>query len=670
MNKIIKWILIIGSCLVVVVFAALLIIPMLVDVQKYKPEIENRVSETTGRPFTLGGDLQLSLFPMAGLSFSDLHLGNPDDFEEKDFLTVDSFEARVKLLPLLFKDIQVKRFILKGPKVVLIKNKDGRSNWEGIGQAPKLKEKETKKPAKSKPQKELPIKSLAVGDFSITEGSILWIDHTKGKRREISEVSLRLEDISLDSPIHIAFSALVDGRTLSMQGNVGPLGKEIGKGTILLDLTVNALKQLDMTLKGKVINPATDPQVDLSLNVSSFSPRKLATAIGQAFPAATADPKALNRVALKADLKGDTRKVSVSDGVLDIDDSKINFSVKVADFSRPDVTFDLKLDAIDLDRYLPPKTEKNSGEEKKLAEEKNVVKTTPPKQKKMDYTPLRQLIVNGSLQIGKLTISNATIQDLNLKISGKNGVFNLDPFTLKLYQGDMSAKASLNVKENIPKIAIELQANTIQIGPLLADVLQKDFFEGTTEAQLSLNMKGDDAQKIKSTLNGKGDLLFKDGAIVGIDLVEMVRNTKSAFLQVLVGKEKPRTNVGEMHSSFTITNGVVTTPKTTLISQAIQVVAAGKADLVKETLDFRVEPIYAAKNSSPQEVQKVSQYMVPILISGNFSSPKFRPDLKGIAKKQLQEKILESSEFKKIFEKEELKPLEDTAKDLLKGILK
>ena len=59
-----------------------------------------------------------------------------------------------------------------------------------------------------------------------------------------------------------------------------------------------------------------------------------------------------------------------------------------------------------------------------------------------------------------------------------------------------------------------------------------------------------------------------------------------------------------------------------------------------------------------------------VFFSHNFSSPKFRPDLKGIAKKQLQEKILESSEFKKIFEKEELKPLEDTAKDLLKGIFK
>lgn len=666
MNKIIKWILIIGSCLVVVILAALFIIPMLLDIQKYKPEIENRISEATGRPFTLGGDLHISLFPLASLSFSDLHLGNPPDFKEKDFLTIKSFEARVKLLPLLFRDIQVKRFVLKGAKIVLVRNKDGRANWESIGKTPGIQE----KPAKIKPEKGFPIKSLILGDFSISEGSILWIDHTKRARKEITDISLHLEDVSLDRPIQIAFFASLDGLPISVAGTVGPLGREIGQGTIPLNLSIKAVKELDLTLKGFIKNPSVSPQVDLALDVSAFSPRKLAAAIGQPFPVATSDPKAFHRIALKAGLKGNQQNVSITNGVLDIDDSQMNFSIKVGDFSRPEVIFDLNLDRIDLDRYLPPKTEKKSTGKRNLVEKKKETKTTTPEQKKVDYTLLRRLVLNGFLQIGKLTISNARIQDLTLKISGKNGVFNLNPLKLRMYQGDISARGSLNVKRDIPKSAIELQINKIQIGQLLRDVFQKDFLEGTINAQLSLSMTGDDAGKIKSSLNGQGDLLLKNGAIVGIDLVEMVRNTKSAFLQVLEGKERPRTDFGEMRSSFIITNGVINTPKTILITPAIQVVAAGKADLVKETLDFRVEPQPVAKDMEQEDTQKGSEYLVPLLITGNFSSPKFRPDLKGIAKKQLQEKVLESSEFKKIFKKDELKPLEDAVKGLLKGIFK
>ena len=84
---------------------------MFVDVQKYKPMLETKVSDATGRPFSVGDDLKLTLFPWAGLSFSELNLGNPPGFSEKEFVAVKSFEVRVKILPLLSKNIQIKKVI-------------------------------------------------------------------------------------------------------------------------------------------------------------------------------------------------------------------------------------------------------------------------------------------------------------------------------------------------------------------------------------------------------------------------------------------------------------------------------------------------------------------------------------------------------------------------------
>jgi AsmA protein len=130
MKKVVKWLLLATAAVFVLCFLALLIIPRFVDLEDYRPQIESKVSEATGRPFTLGGDLALSLFPWAGVAFSDLRLGAPPSFKERDFITIESFEFQVKLLPLLFKDIQVKRFVLVGPKIVLEKSKDGRANWE------------------------------------------------------------------------------------------------------------------------------------------------------------------------------------------------------------------------------------------------------------------------------------------------------------------------------------------------------------------------------------------------------------------------------------------------------------------------------------------------------------------------------------------------------------
>ena len=75
MNKAIKWGLIICVGLVVLVIATLLIAPAFIDIRDYKPEIEKLITDKTGRPFTIGEDLNLSLFPWAGVSFSDAQLG-------------------------------------------------------------------------------------------------------------------------------------------------------------------------------------------------------------------------------------------------------------------------------------------------------------------------------------------------------------------------------------------------------------------------------------------------------------------------------------------------------------------------------------------------------------------------------------------------------------------
>ena len=61
--------------------------------------------------------------------------------------------------------------------------------------------------------------------------------------------------------------------------------------------------------------------------------------------------------------------------------------------------------------------------------------------------------------------------------------------------------------------------------------------------------------------------------------------------------------------------------------------------------------------------------MVPVLVSGTFTDPKFRPDLSAAAKQEIEKKIFESKEVKKVLEKDELKNLEKPAKDVLKGLL-
>ncbi|MBI5895091.1 MAG: AsmA family protein [Desulfobacterales bacterium] len=115
MPKPVKWILIVLAILVVIVITAVVVAPMVINLEKYKPRIEAEAAKALGRPVTLGGKIEPSVFPWVGVALSDIRLGNPPGFSEKDFVSVGLFEVRVKLLPLLSGDYQIRRFVVVEP---------------------------------------------------------------------------------------------------------------------------------------------------------------------------------------------------------------------------------------------------------------------------------------------------------------------------------------------------------------------------------------------------------------------------------------------------------------------------------------------------------------------------------------------------------------------------
>jgi len=656
--KAVKWMLGIVVGLLVLVIALLLIVPQFIDIQKYKPEIEKQAEQATGRPFSIEGNLRLSLFPWAVIGLSEVHLGNPPGYKEMDLLYVKSFDVEVKLLPLISKDVQVKRFVVDGLTVNLEKNKQGRGNWEGLGKtpdkAPPAPPKDTTRKPEEKTEGVFPLKALEVEEFAVKNASFIYLDQGTGEKKEISGLTMTLQDVSLDRPIRFMLTALLDNQPLSVEGLLGPVGRDLGVAKIPLDVTLKAFKEVNVSLKGNVV--AATQQFDLVIQAPPFSPRKVFSAMGKAFPVTTSDPDALTKVALKATLKGSPDRVSLSQGALDLDESKLSFSLNAKEFSKPDITFDLNLDKINVDRYLPPSSPKGAAKEEKG-------KAAPAASKKTDYAPLRKMVVNGTVKVGMLTAMGAKVEDVNVKVNGKNGIFHVDPLTAKVYQGGVSAKSALDVRQDVPKTNVDFQTKGVQAGPLLRDVLKKDFLEGTTNAEASIQMEGDDPDVIKRTLDGKGQFLFTDGAVKGIDLAGMARDAKAMVGLAKEGGQKSKTDFSELNAPFTITKGLVNTTGTTMTSPLLRVQAIGKANLVDESLDLRVETKLVGSLKGQGDTKQREGITVPILVTGTFSSPSFAPDMKGVLEKTIQDRLLAPKD-----DSQGGQTTKDKAKDILKSL--
>lgn len=657
MKKILIWLLGLGGGLLVLLLAAVLIVPRFIDVESYLPVIESKVAEATGRSFSLGRDVNVSVFPWVGASFSNLQLGNPEKFGGGDFVKVESFEARVKLLPLLSKKIEIDKFVLNGPEIRLVKMADGSVNWTFA----QKKTSPQKAEAETQPKKTggaLPISSLDIGEFAITEGRLIYTDMSTEQTKEISRLNLRLDNVSLESPIELDFSANYDGQPLSAKGSFGPIGKVPGEGTVKIDIVAKALKQLEVAVAGEIIEPVKEQKFNLNIKVASFSPRKLLEQLQIPLPVKTSDPSVLNNVKIDLTVQGTPNSISVSDSTVTLDDSVLALEAKVQDMTKPDVAFQVDLNGINFDRYLP----EASSEKKKV--EGQAGKRSQSEPTKIDYTPLRRLVLDGEIKVGELVAKGARVQNVLLKITGKNGVFDLKPLSLDLYEGSIAMLGNFNVQKDRPIGSIDLKTENVKAGPLLRDSVNKDVLRGTMNAAAKIGFAGDNAVDIKKSLNGSGNLTFLDGAIVGIDIAEMGRNLASGLSGKQAPTEKPTTDFAELKVPFKLVYGVFQTEDTSLISPLLRVKASGTANLVSENLDMKVRPKIVGSLKGQGDTEDRSGVTVPIIVQGTFAKPTFKPDVKAMAN---EETIIEAIKNPDSL-KEKGKSLEETGKSLLKGL--
>lgn len=610
--------------------AAVVIVPMVVDVQKYKPEIEALVTERTGRAFSMGDDIKLSLFPWVGVGVSDLVLGNPKGFDGEEMISVKRFEVRIKVVPLLSRQIRVDAFLMDSPRIRLVRNRSGNGNWEGIGPAQKPAaeqggQKETSKGG-------LAVASLEVGRFSITNGLVSFTDQAAETVNEMSGVTLELNDISLDRPVAFKATAKLDGHPLALSGTAGPIGTPPGKGDVSLELAIRAVDVLELGLKGTISQPAGTPRFDLAVDLAPFSPKQLFEALGRPFPVATADPGVLDRVALKADLKGSGQAVDVSGGAMTLDASVLTFSARARAFDKPDIAVDLDLDTIDLDRYLPRPGTAAAGP----SGSGRTGNTPPPGEKTgADYAVLRKMVLEAKARIGRLKAANLEMANLTLLLKARNGVFDLDPFSVALYQGKAGATARVDVRNPVPATRVSVNMAGIQAGPMIRDAAEKDVLEGTLAGEFKLDMTGDTPDRIRRTLGGNGELTFTDGAVVGVDIAGVIRNAASGLGLTENPDEKPRTDFAELRIPYTAAKGVVAVPGASLASPLLRLGATGKTDLARETLDFRVDPKLVATLKGQGDTRQRPGLLIPLLITGTYANPDIRPDIQAILESQL-----------------------------------
>ncbi|MDQ6958767.1 MAG: AsmA family protein [Mariprofundaceae bacterium] len=213
--------------LLVLLAVALLAAPFFIDINHYKGLIIEKAEQATGRGVEIGG-LHASFFPWVGVRLDDVRITNRQGFSNEDFLQVKSLDVRLALLPLLSKRVEIKRFVLDSPKLLLERDASGAGNWEDL--LPAAKEKTPTGAANNGTLVPAPTGSgaslvaLSAKSLRMLNGEVHYRDIRSGSDVTLSEFGIEVDGVQLDQPVHIQASGKLSGDDFSVKAEVGPLG--------------------------------------------------------------------------------------------------------------------------------------------------------------------------------------------------------------------------------------------------------------------------------------------------------------------------------------------------------------------------------------------------------------------------------------------------------------
>src|SRR5919198_3953195 len=132
MRRVVVWVGIVVGALVVLVIAALIAAPFLVDTPRVQALIATNAAQALGRPVKFAS-VHVSILPLPSVVLKNLEVADDPAFGQSPFLKIDEAQVRLRLWPLLMFRVELGDFVLKQPVIAVIQDAQGRWNIASLG---------------------------------------------------------------------------------------------------------------------------------------------------------------------------------------------------------------------------------------------------------------------------------------------------------------------------------------------------------------------------------------------------------------------------------------------------------------------------------------------------------------------------------------------------------
>jgi uncharacterized protein involved in outer membrane biogenesis len=589
----------IAAIIALLVLALVLIANM--DMNRFKPWINERVSAATGRDFAINGDLSLSwerpeavegwqrFIPWPHVNAKDISFSNPDwATTGKNMATVGEVDFQLNPLALLKKTVSLHDATIKDAKVALEHDDGERNNWTF---------------AKTEEEKNKPSQwQFAVDGLDLTGTEVRYVD--PGKKADVNTQI----DTDQDGSMVWKAAGKFNGEKLTGSGKAGSLLSLREKNVRYPVEAVVKVGETTITADGTLTDPSTLSELDINMKILGASMADLFPLSGVLLPNTpkfSTEGRVIGKFTPGAMLfryekfKG---KVGDSDigGTLEYKQQQ----------PRPLLSGEVVsnyLNISDLGALV------GAGEDDK----ENASEVKQPPDKVLPVSPFkterwRKMDVQVTFT-GKKIIKDKSlpIDNLYTKIEMKDGVLGLAPLNFGVAGGKLTTELHIDGRNDPAKARMQVAARGLKLKQMFPAVESMRASLGEINGNAKLTGTGNSIAKLLATSNGEVKSVITQGSISKFILEAMGLNVGSAVIAKVFGDRQVQLNC--MAADFAVKDGLMDTRTFVVDTQDATILADGFINFATEEMKLTINP--------ESKGIRIISLRTPLYVKGTFKEP-------------------------------------------------
>ncbi len=548
--------------------------------------VEAQIRAVTGLDLVVNGNIDISVFPASYVSFHDVGLKGGATADPA--LSVDVLTANLRLLPLLLQRFEIADVMMLRPKIRVVREADGESNWTPFIDTIAR----TMKPGAEN--------QLSFSEIRIQDGVLSYEDAANHVSEALGDIDLSLAWPSISRSF--AATGQFDWRGERIDGSIS-----ISDFIAALSGDRSGLKArlastpLKLAFDGSVAN-RTSMMMEGTLTVDSASLRNALRWTGQPPPGAGG----FGRFALKARANVIGASIALTNVNVELDGNVAEGVMTYANNGRQTLQATLAAGALDFTPYISTFRLLASG-----ARDWN--------RQLFDLNSLSTTDLDMRLSAARVTVGSTKLGRTAFGANLRGAALALSVGEAQMYGGIANGSFGVARSDAVADVKAQFQFTDVDLQACASELFGITKLSGRGNLNVSLVASGSSPFGLAQSLDGTASLTGHDGAISGFNVEQLLRRLERRPLSGGGNFRSGTTPYDNLTIALKFAEGVATAEDIRLEGPAARITMTGTASVPAREYDMKGVASLTSANATPS-------FDLPFVVQGPWDDPLIFPD--------------------------------------------